>query len=91
MKQINHRTFLAYSAAAIGAAVGLGSCSNNKACYQGAKAAIKDRSNIMKAGFARVKITPPVGTRMTGFDGRDRKHGSGGVHEDVYARALYLV
>ena len=25
----------------------------------------------MKAGFARVKITPPVGTAMTGFGPRD--------------------
>ncbi len=44
----------------------------------------------MKTGFSRVKITPPVGTRMTGFGNRDRDHGCEAIHDDIYARALYL-
>lgn len=46
---------------------------------------------VFKAGFARVKITPPVGTRMTGFGNRDwDSTGCKGIHDDLYARALYL-
>lgn len=44
----------------------------------------------MKAGFASVNINPPIGTRMTGFGGRDRDHGCEAIHDDIYARALYL-
>ena len=44
----------------------------------------------MRAGFARVEVTPPIGTSMTGFGGRDRDHGCDGVHDPLYARALYL-
>ncbi|MFC1717663.1 hypothetical protein ACFL6S_28640 [Candidatus Poribacteria bacterium] len=44
----------------------------------------------MKAGFARVNINPPIGTRMTGFGGRDRDHGCEAIHDDIYVRALYL-
>ena len=46
---------------------------------------------ILKAGFTRVKITPPVGTKMTGFGFRDHDPvGSKGVHDDLYTRALFL-
>lgn len=44
----------------------------------------------MRAGFARVEINPAVGTRMTGFGKRDREQPCTGVHDDIYARALYL-
>ena len=44
----------------------------------------------MKAGFARVNINPPIGTRMTGFGPRDRDHGCEAIHDDIYTRALYL-
>jgi neutral ceramidase len=44
----------------------------------------------MKAGFARININPPNGTRMTGFGGRDRERGCEGIHDDIYARVLYL-
>ena len=44
----------------------------------------------MQAGFARQTITPPAGTRMQGFAGRDRDHGCTGVHDDLFVRALYL-
>ena len=44
----------------------------------------------MKAGFARVSITPPPGTGMMGFADRDIDHGCEGVHDDIFARALYL-
>ncbi len=44
----------------------------------------------MKAGAARRKISPPVGTTMMGFATRDRAHGCEGVHDDIYVRALYV-
>lgn len=45
----------------------------------------------MKAGFSRIVITPPLGTAMTGFGGRDYDpSGCKGVHDDLYVRALYL-
>lgn len=44
----------------------------------------------MNAGFCRAAITPPLGTRMSGWAGRDREHGCTEVHDDLYARALYL-
>jgi len=45
----------------------------------------------LKAGFARVKITPPLGTPMTGFGARDYDpSGCKGIHDDLYVRALYL-
>ena len=51
---------------------------------------VKDNGG-MKAGFARVAITPPLGTAMTGFGGRDYDpSGCKGVHDDLYVRALYL-
>ncbi len=49
------------------------------------------RRPSMEAGFARVKITPPIGTPMTGFGGRDYDPaGCKGVHDDLYVRALYM-
>lgn len=44
----------------------------------------------LKAGFSKVNITPPLGTTMTGFGNRDWDHGCEGIHDDLYARALYL-
>ncbi|MFA6473024.1 MAG: hypothetical protein WCU00_13395 [Candidatus Latescibacterota bacterium] len=49
------------------------------------------KAGAFKAGFARVKITPPVGSPMTGFGDRDwDPKGSQGIHDDIYARALFL-
>lgn len=44
----------------------------------------------MQAGFAKVRITPPLGTTMYGFGSRDRQHGCEGIHDDLFVRALYL-
>jgi len=44
----------------------------------------------MKAGFAKACITPPIGTAMLGFWSRDRQDGCQGVHDDIFARAVYL-
>jgi len=89
MKKIKRRTFLANSAAT--AVVGLAGCASSEITNQKSRKHKSCKSKKpMKAGFASVKITPPVGTRMMGFGGRDVKHGSEGVHDDVYARALYL-
>lgn len=44
----------------------------------------------MHAGFSRVQITPPVGTRMVGYSRRDRAKPSEGVHDDLHLRALWL-
>ena len=43
----------------------------------------------MKAGFAKVSITPPVGTRMMGFGSRDRKGGCRSIHDSIFVRAVY--
>jgi len=42
-----------------------------------------------KAGCARERITPPLGTMM-GFASRDREHGCEGVHDDLFTRALFV-
>ena len=44
----------------------------------------------MRAGFARVSITPPKDTNMMGFAARDRQRGCEGAHDDIHVRALYL-
>ena len=44
----------------------------------------------MKAGYARQKITPPIGTPMLGFGGRDREKGCEGIHDDIHVHALFL-
>lgn len=45
----------------------------------------------LRAGFARARITPPPGTHLSGFGDRDfRMDGAKGIHDDLYARALYL-
>ncbi len=45
----------------------------------------------LRAGFAAVKITPPPGTPLSGFGDRDfDPAGARGIHDDLYARALYL-
>ena len=40
----------------------------------------------LSAGTASAIITPPVGTWLEGYGGKD--HGSTGVHDDLYAHAL---
>ncbi|MCL6641599.1 MAG: neutral/alkaline non-lysosomal ceramidase N-terminal domain-containing protein, partial [Candidatus Rokubacteria bacterium] len=42
----------------------------------------------LRAGFAKVVITPPVGTPMEGYSARQGV--SQGVHDDLYARALVI-
>ncbi|MFC1608374.1 hypothetical protein ACFL47_10430 [Candidatus Latescibacterota bacterium] len=50
-----------------------------------------DTKDAMKAGFSKVKVTPPVGTAMTGFGFRDYDPGGcRGIHDDLFARGLYL-
>jgi len=44
----------------------------------------------MRAGFARVSITPPLGTRMMGVGDRDLAHGCDSIHDDIYVRTLYI-
>jgi hypothetical protein len=45
----------------------------------------------LQAGFAAVRITPPLGTPLSGFGDRDfRPDGAKGIHDDLYVRALYL-
>jgi len=45
-------------------------------------------SGRLKAGIAKVNITPPVGIDLIGFWGR--KNPSRGIHDDLYSRALVL-
>ncbi len=42
----------------------------------------------LEAAAVRLNITPPVGIRMAGYAARE--HGAEGVHDELYADALYL-
>ena len=54
-------------------------------------ASTKDlKASIMKVGFSKVRITPPLGTTMYGFASRDREYGCKAIHDDLFARALYI-
>jgi hypothetical protein len=44
----------------------------------------------MNAGFARACITPAIGTPMQGVAARGEGHGCVSVHDDLFARALYI-
>lgn len=44
----------------------------------------------LRAGFAREKINPPLGTPMMGFGARDFKQGCQSIRDDLYVRALFL-
>jgi len=44
----------------------------------------------MLAGFARANLTPPLGTTMAGWLHRDVAKGCENVHDDLFARVLYL-
>lgn len=43
----------------------------------------------MKAGFSKVNINPPLGTRLTGLGTRDVMSGCQSIHDDIFVRALY--
>ena len=43
---------------------------------------------MLKAGVAKLEVTPPVGVRMAGFQGR--VFPSLAVHDPLWARALVL-
>ncbi len=82
---MRRREFLGVSATA----AGLGLMRARRLGAAPSKREAKGR-RVMRAGFARAKITPPVGTTMMGFGGRDMARGCEGVHDDVYVRALFL-
>lgn len=44
----------------------------------------------MRAGFAKVNITPPLGTKMIGWGARDARGGCTVLHDPLFVRALYL-
>lgn len=48
-----------------------------------------DDHGRLRAGFARVEITPPVGTPLMGW-GEPWRRLAKGVHDPLYCRALYL-
>jgi hypothetical protein len=51
----------------------------------------KPSGRSLRAGFAAVRITPPPGTRLSGFGDRDfGPAGAIGIHDDLFVRALYL-
>src|ERR1700724_1960276 len=41
-----------------------------------------------RAGVSRIDITPPIGHEMGGYS--DRKHGSTGLHDPLYATVLVI-
>ena len=44
----------------------------------------------MQAGFDRLCMNPPPGTRMMGFGKRDAGSVSDSIHDDIYVRVLYI-
>ena len=80
---MKRRTFLGSTAAA-----GIGLVTSGRVVRAGAENNL--RNLTMKAGFARVSITPPIGTTMMGFGTRDMDHGCEGIHDEIYVRALFL-
>ena len=48
------------------------------------------RSLVMKAGFGKVCITPPVGTLMYGYGNRDIEKGCESINDDLFVRAAYF-
>jgi len=42
---------------------------------------------MIKYGYSQRTITPPLGIQMAGFLGQRKAEG---VHDDLYAKALYL-
>lgn len=44
----------------------------------------------MIAGFSKICMNPPKGTRMMGFGKRDCGPGSESIHDNIFVRALYL-
>jgi len=68
----------------------LGTAAASLVAVETAQGQPAEDSERMRAGFARVDITPPLGTTMMGFGGRDMEHGCTGVHDPIYTRAAYL-
>jgi len=58
------------------------------AATAGADTVEEDTRGTLKAGMAKIVITPPVGTQLSGYGGRTDP--STGVLDDLYARALVL-
>lgn len=44
----------------------------------------------MKAGYANQAITPPIGTRLSGFGSRDEARGAETIHDDLQVRVAWL-
>lgn len=44
----------------------------------------------LEAGFSKENITPPIGTRMMGWWGRDKESGCKEIVDPLHVRALYL-
>lgn len=44
----------------------------------------------MKAGFQKIDITPPIGTRMSGFGHRDDTGPCDSIHDPLHARVLVM-
>jgi neutral ceramidase len=45
---------------------------------------------MMRAGFGRACITPPLETRLSGFGRRDNERGCEGIDDDLFVRVLVL-
>ena len=81
---MKRRTFIETTAGVLGAT------RLNTSIVQAAPNSPATQGTAVKAGFARARITPPVGTTMMGFGTRDMAHGCMGVHDDLNVRALFL-
>ncbi|MDZ4860181.1 MAG: neutral/alkaline non-lysosomal ceramidase N-terminal domain-containing protein [Candidatus Hydrogenedentes bacterium] len=54
-----------------------------------AETTIGKQLGVLKAGWGKATITPPIGTPLSGYGDREGKP-STGVHDDVFVRALAL-
>lgn len=81
---MKRRTFLGSTATAFGA-----SALSSRPVHS-ASTESEASGATLNAGFARVPITPPLGTTMMGFGTRDMDHGCESVHDELYVRALFL-
>ncbi len=49
-----------------------------------------ENTRPLLAGYGRAEITPPLGTRMFGWGGRDEDHGCDAIHDNLFVRSLWL-
>lgn len=88
---MDRRNLLKTGATAIGATLAM----KNMSFAQSSQAASGQETDSvagsdLKAGVAKVNITPSVGLLLWGYPGKERSHPAKGTHDPLYARVLAL-